>query len=389
MSPSRWVGLGAALGVLAALVLAIGLLSSSGGSHRPVTTPVTPPVSPPPPAGEQFGINVNRLFNDRTYGPAQVDLQLSALAATGASIARSDALWEVTEPTPPVRGAHRYDWRFDDAIAASLARHGLRWLPILDYSAAWDRAHPALLHSPPRSPAEFAAFASAFARRYGAGGTFWQAHPDLSSLPVGIYEVWNEPDNGEFWQPAPDAPAYADLYLAARHAIVGVDPSARVIVGGLVHPASFMTAMLRARPQLASQLDGVGVHPYGPNPRVVLARVRGARRALVSLGLPNVPLYLTEFGWTVHPRGSLDFAPEALRPRYISTSIAVLGHTDCGIAAVVLYTWVTPERNPSNHEDWFGIHPPQGTSSPDTGAFAAGIRAAKAPGAREPVCAPT
>jgi hypothetical protein len=384
MSRSRWAGLGAALGVLAALALAIVLLSSSGGSHRPVTTP-----APPPPAGEQFGVNVNRLFDDRTYDLAQVDLQLSALAATGATIARSDALWEVTEPTPPVGGAHRYDWRFDDAIAASLARHGLRWLPILDYSAAWARAHPALLHSPPRSPAEFAAFASAFARRYGAGGTFWQAHPDLSSLPVDVYEVWNEPDNGEFWQPVPNARAYADLYLAARDAIAGVDPSARVIVGGLVHPARFLTAMLRARPQLASRLDGVGVHPYGPNPRVVLARVRNARLALVSLGLPNVPLYLTEFGWTVHPPGSLDFAPEALRPRYISTSIAVLGHTNCGIAAVILYTWVTPETNPSNHEDWFGIHPPQGGSSPDTGAFAAGIRAARAAGAREPVCAPT
>ncbi len=384
MSRSRWVGLGAALGVLAALALAIVLLSSSGGSHPPV-----PPPAPPRPAGEQFGVNVNRLFDDRTYGPAQVDLQLSALAATGATIARSDALWEVTEPTPPAGGAHRYDWSFDDGIAAALAHHGLRWLPILDYSAGWARAQPALLHSPPRSPDEFAAFASAFARRYGAGGTFWQAHPDLPSLPVDIYEVWNEPDNATFWQPLPNAPAYADLYLAARDAIAGVDPFARVIVGGLVHPASFLTAMLRARPQLASRLDGVGVHPYGANPGVVLARVRDARLALVSLGLPNVPLYLTEFGWAVHPRGSLGFAPESLRPRYISASIAALGHTDCGIAAVVLYTWVTPESDPSNHEDWFGIHPPRGGSSPDTGAFAAGIRAARAAGAQEPVCAPS
>ena len=392
MTRGRWLWLAGGLGAVAVLALVVVLVSSSGRSRPPSpSAPASPaaPTAPAAPAAEQFGANVNRLFNDRTFSPGQIDLQLQALRATGATIARSDALWEVTEPAPPVRGVHHYDWRFDDAIADALARHGLRWFPILDYSAAWARAQPGLLHSPPRDPAEFAAFAAAFAQRYGTGGTFWQEHPEVASLPVDTYEVWNEPDNGEFWQPVPNAAAYADLYLAARDAIARVDPPARVIVGGLVHPAPSLSAMLRARPELASHLEGVAVHPYGPNPRVVLRRVRGARRALVALGLPKVPLYLTEFGWTIRPPGALDYAPESRRPGYITTSISVLGHTDCGIAAVVLYTWVTPERDRANHEDWFGIHPPQGGASADASAFAAGIARATASGPEQPLCAPT
>ena len=47
---------------------------------------------------------------------------------------------------------------------------------------------------------------------------------------------------------------------------------------------------------------------------------------------------------------------------------------------------MTPERDPADPQDWFGIHPPGGGSSPDTDAFAAAIRAARAPAARANVC---
>jgi hypothetical protein len=110
---------------------------------------------------------------------------------------------------------------------------------------------------------------------------------------------------------------------------------------------------------------------------------------LAFLHLGSVPLYITEFGWTTHPPGSLGFAPASSRPGYITDTVGVLGHTNCSIAAVVLYTWVTPERDRANHEDWYGIHPPQGGSSPATAAFKAGISSATRPGPRQPVCGPT
>ena len=47
---------------------------------------------------------------------------------------------------------------------------------------------------------------------------------------------------------------------------------------------------------------------------------------------------------------------------------------------------MTPERNPADGQDWFGIASPTdpGTATPDTAAFAAGLRAAAAPDAAPP-----
>ncbi len=354
-------------------------MSSSG------PPPLGPPAQPAP-ASEQFGANVNRLFNDLVYTPAQIDAQLQAFRQTGATVARSDALWEFAEPRAPVNGAHHYVWSFDDMIAGSLAAHGLQWLPILDYTAGWALSVVGQDHSPPRSATAFASFAAAFASRYGTGGTFWRERPNLRAKPISTYEIWNEPDNQEFWVPVPNAAQYGDLYLFARAAIKAVDPAARVIVGGLTNISRFLPAMLQARPDLAGHIDGVAIHPYGQNPLVVLARVRGARSVLVSLGMSSVPLYVTEFGWTTQPAGAQGWAPEQLRPGYIAATIDALGHVDCGVAATILYTWLTPERNPADPQDWFGIHPPSGASTPDSSAFAASLRKARAPAKTVALC---
>ncbi len=136
-------------------------------TRRPPARPRPRPAGPPPPTRQQFGVNVNRLFNDRTYTPRRSTSSSRALQATGATVARSDALWEATEPTAPVDGVHHYDWSFDDAIAAALAQHGLRWLPIIDYTAPWAQSVPGDDHSPPSSAADYAAYAGRSPRATG------------------------------------------------------------------------------------------------------------------------------------------------------------------------------------------------------------------------------
>ncbi len=367
----------AGLAALAVLGLAVILIASSR-PHGRVLGPG--PRALPPPAVESFGVNVNRLFNDFTFSQSQIDLQLTALQATGATIARSDALWEASEPQAPVDGVHHYDWSFDDRIAGSLAAHGLRWLPIIDYSAGWAQSIRGVDHSPPSSSADYAAYAASFAKRYGAGGTFWRAHPQLRPLPVNTFEIWNEPDNPEFWRPEPSAAGYARLYTAARNAIKSADPQARVIVGGLTAPVTFLPAMLAAQPALRTRIDGVAIHPYGADPDAVLTAVSAARAALDTLGMDSTPLYVTEFGWVTHPAGALDYAPSRLRATYIEQTMAALGHTRCELAVALLYTWVTPMRDLGDLQDWYGISPPAGGVSAAMRAFSAGLRSASAGG---------
>ena len=354
----------------------------SGGGSVTATQTFALPLPPPPVtprAIEEFGASVNRLFNDRTYNTSQIGAQLEALRSTGATVARADALWEWAEPDRPVADVHRYDWSSDDQIAGALAAHGLRWLPIIDYAPPWAAADPGQLHSPPASPSDYAAYAAALAARYGAGGTFWRSHPGLSAEPVRTYEIWNEPDTRNFWFPSPDPAAYAAIYSAARDAIKSYDPTAQVIVGGLVLAERFVPAMLRALPTLRGNVDGVGIHPYAATPSAVLGRVKAVRAALTSAGLSGVPLYVTEFGWSTQPVGATHWVSETVRPDYITQTLSELGHTNCYVAASLIYTWVTPEHNPSSEEDWYGIFGPDGLSTPDTDAFVAGLRAAAQP----------
>ncbi len=134
--PSRRAAVTASLTavVITAVVVVVVVVALGGGRQVPE---------------EQIGANVNLLFILRGLTAAQVDAQLKALRATGATLARADALWELSEPSPPVGGIHRYDWTFDDAVAGSLAANRLRWLPIVDYSAGWAQSLPGQDHSPP------------------------------------------------------------------------------------------------------------------------------------------------------------------------------------------------------------------------------------------------
>ena len=384
----------AAVGVLAlAGVLAlVAALASGPSSKRPTVTPPTgqlsgPPSSlragtlraeppaPPAPASEQLGANIGLLFNLRIYTRAEIGAQLSALARTGATLVRADAPWEATEPRPPVGGFAHYNWQFDDQIAGALAAHRLQWLPVIDYSPTWVRSVRGVDHSAPTSPAAYAAYAGALAARYGPRGSFWRAHLGLHPEPVRTYEIWNEPDSAFFWKPRPNPAAYARLYLLARAAIKSVRPGARVIIGGLTRPASFMPALLSAEPALRGHIDGVGIHPYGRDPQAVLARVRKARLALRSAGMAGVPLYVTEFGWRTRPPGGFGFAAASLRPGFILQTIAALRQTNCGVAAVLLYAWSTPELDPAAARDWFGIDPPTASGGPAVRAFADALSA--------------
>jgi hypothetical protein len=359
--------------------------SAPGLSAPPTsrTAPARAPVGPaalPFPSVERFGTGVQGIFlNYSKYTPPQIRSQLRALRLTGSTIARSDALWEAAEPNPPVDGKHDYNWQFDDLTVGTLAASGLRWLPIVDYSPLWAASAPGQAHSPPRAAADadFASFAAALAERYGPGGAFWRGRPGLAAEPVDTYEIWNEPDNALFWGPAPDAGRYVELYLRARAAVKAVDPGARVIVGGLTAPNSFLPAMLAARPDLRGHVDGVAIHPWGPNPVAVRRNLRTARAKMRLLGMGSVPIYVTAFGWTTSPPGAFSYLPAHLRPGFIADTMGALGHTDCGIAAVILDTWVTPERNRLDGDDWFGIERPSGGLSPDAAAFAAGLHTAE------------
>jgi hypothetical protein len=341
-----------------------------------------------------FGVNPGDLFK---LPQSQWDTHLSAIAADGVQVVRVGAWWSDLEPGPPAGGQHRYAWGDLDQQIGALARHGLRPEPLLSFSATWASKTRGDYTAAPAGPGDFAAFARALAQRYGRGGNFWREHPDLPVLPVMAYEVWNEENATAYWHPAATAPAeYADLYAAARGAIHQADDAARVVIGGLaaadndavLAPEDFLRRMYSHRPDLRGAVDAVGFHPYARDPRGVYALIAGFRRSLDATAGPGVPIEVTEIGWTTAD------TPEQRRAAYLRELAETLPRSDCGVERLEAYSWVGPERDAGDREQWFGIANPDGTNKASAEAYAQGVRSMRGlagalPAGTVPICADT
>jgi hypothetical protein len=320
---------------------------------------------------EFFGVNGQAVFSR-----PDVDSHLAAMQAGGLQLLRRDASWIGVEPEPPdSSGNHDYHWDAMDSEVEALARHKLRYYPTIDYSTAWSGQVESDPMSAPARVEDYVAYAAALARRYGANGDFWRAHPELSPLPVTRWEVWNEPNSKHFWHPNERAPEeYADLYLRTRAALRQVDPAARVVVGGLalanvdvIPEGEFVERMYRHRPELAGNVDAFGFHPYSATLDGVYLKLRELRATLARLGAADVPLDITELGWTTTKTSDAD------RAAALSRLAEDLPRSDCRIESLIPHTWVTAEQDPGNPEDWFGIYNHDATPKPSGAAYLAAV----------------
>ena len=165
-----------------------------------------------------FGAEVGDEFTSQARGessPTEVVTDLSSLFAAGGRVGRADSDWAATEPNPPVRGHHTYRWGHDDLIVSEMASVRLRWEPTLAFAPRWAEAHRsdvlhlgsgrAIAHLPPARNTAFAAYATAFMKRYGPHGAFWKANPTVPLRPCdhgrGVERAGQHPLLGGAHQP--------------------------------------------------------------------------------------------------------------------------------------------------------------------------------------------
>jgi hypothetical protein len=175
---------------------------------------------------------------------------------------------------------------------------------------------PGEVYTPPKTAAaraEFARYAEAAARRYGPGGSLWKTC-NCPARPVKVWEVWNEPNYGAFWNP-PSAVEYAYLLRDVRAKLRTVDPTARILFGGLAYVAN--TATRREPNQFLrealstvgwNQADAVAVHTYNGNADyAVSTQLAGTVQTIKQVagteanGAPRLQLWLNEFGRPTTP----------------------------------------------------------------------------------------
>ncbi len=150
--------------------------------------------------------------------------------------------WDAIEPAPGT-----YDWRFWDALVALAARNDVQILPYVAYTPKWAaRDATDFWRQPPRDPRLYADFMYTIARRYRGRIRSW--------------EIWNEPDNRDYWMGTADE--FAPLAIDAAKRIREADPSAVLILGGMAYgPGPFFRTLI-ARYHIDDYVDVIAMHAY-------------------------------------------------------------------------------------------------------------------------------
>jgi len=288
-----------------ALLVAVALAAQAVFVAYQTHTQGLPDGFPAPVAGADvpiLGVNValEQYDDGRGAVTAPLEAALTRIVEGGFIWVRQSFYWSQIEPGVGARSPLPYfDWSVPDRILAALARHpGLRLVAVLDDSPP----------VPPADPDRFAAFAGAFAARYGA--------------QVDYYQVWDEPNLAAHWGGGTvSPPAYADLLARTARAIRAADPDACILLAGLaptVETGPQNLSDMRYLEQLyqagaAPYFDIVSGKPYGfdtgPDDRrageMVLnfSRLLLLREVMVAHGDAGKAIWASHWGWNALPPG--------------------------------------------------------------------------------------
>jgi hypothetical protein len=240
-----------------------------------------------------------------------------------------------------------------DTLYANAAQRGLRILPLLQKSSAL-----------PADVDEYASVVAAFARRYGPGGDFWTAHPDLASLASTHFEVYNEP-YGDWYGPVEPA-RFASLLRTVVPRARQANPQAKFLIpvdrtpDGERH--TWIDDLYRADPGLNELFDGVAMHPYSgnrgpdePNDPWGFVRIVDARNALQSHGAGDKEFWITEVGWSTCPGDPEWCVSEAQQAANMERLAELVRTRYTFVGAVFYYHFIGFERDPKDTEDFFGL----------------------------------
>lgn len=247
---------------------------------------VSVPQSQAASSGSAFGVNAHVASRYPDFDSLERPANL--VAELGNGWAREDVQWHRIQPAPD-----RWDWSWYDRVFASYNRNGVNIIGVIGPAVGWATPNPndgsseVSFFAP--DPDRYAAFARAVAEHYRGRVAAW--------------EIWNEPENGVHWQPAPDPAAYAQLLTKAYAAIKSVDPGVTVLSGGVVpFDPSFLTAL--AANGGWKSFDALAVHPYvdpytPETAQIDVVGIQNVRTLAARYG--DKPIWVTEFGWGTGP----------------------------------------------------------------------------------------
>ena len=275
------------MGLRRAGLLLACLLIACGCGPTSRTPPATPVAFGPPLIR---GVAYHGMWTNR--GPAERALILDQIAASGVGWVRMDVAWKDLQPDGPdsfdPQGVAELDVRLKE-----IRDRGLKTLVMFWWAPAWSSGHSDQ-SGVPVNPQDYAMAARWLVSRWPS---------EIAAL-----QVWNEPNLPEFFADQ-DPTAYARLLSAAYPRVKSVRPDLTVVTAA---PSGLDLAWYRGflgGTAATAPYDAIGVHPYptvgdlsveecdapdsGCNIGLFLSMLEGR-------GLPETPIWVTEFGWSTH-----------------------------------------------------------------------------------------
>jgi hypothetical protein len=181
-------------------------------------------------------------YFDGTSPPDRVRRHLQAARRLGVKYLRCAFSWNGIE-----KEQGNYDWGFWDSLVSAAEQNRIGLIPYVAYTPQWAaRDANDFWKQPPRDPKLLGDFMSVLAARYRGRIASW--------------EIWNEPDNQDYWTGTADE--FADLVKTAARSIRLTDPEAVLVLGGMAYgPGEFLRHVLMDD-HVDRYVDIVAMHAY-------------------------------------------------------------------------------------------------------------------------------
>ena len=206
----------------------------------------------------------------------------------------------------------------------------------------------------PRAREGWQQFVRLAVERYGRDGTFWRGefserYPGAQPRPIRLWQVWNEPNLRNTFQPEPNPEQYGELLRLSERAIHGAQPDARIALGGVPGPAPFpgweWLDRLYQVEGVENLFDVVAVHSYNANMREFRAHLRRFRNTMRRNGDRRTRIWLSEIGYgSAHGDHAINLGPRGQAKALRAAFRTVRKHRrQFRIARVSWFNWRDPD----------------------------------------------
>ena len=221
-------------------------------------------------------------YFDGTSSIERVRRHFSVARRAGVKYLRCAFSWDAIE-----KEHGTYDWQFWDNLVAIAEQNKIQVIPYVAYTPEWAaREAKDFWKQPPRDPQLYAAFMFAAAQRYRGRIHSW--------------EIWNEPDNKDYWLGSADE--FATLVMQAAGRIREADPGAVLVLGGMANGPSDFFRTLITQHHVDRYVDVIAMHAYpegwlnGPAELIFQQWVPEMQR-IIAQGGSGDDLWLNEMGY--------------------------------------------------------------------------------------------